>query len=124
MRPARARRHTPAVGDHSAVMEAIGELLAGSSRDLDAIERILTDGYAAALALEGEQWRLQKQLAAVASTLQFGDVERKSAELSELARRLELSDATLTRLRELLAILRGRYSELAAAGAGPHAVGR
>ena len=35
----------------------IDALLGTSARDLDEIERTLTDGYAQALSLEAEQWR-------------------------------------------------------------------
>ena len=101
--------------DHEALLGEIGTLLASSSRDLDLLERALTDGYATALSLEGEHWRLTRRLGAVASSLDSGDLDAKSRELSELAHRIELSEATLTRLREVLARLRGEYSEAAAA---------
>jgi hypothetical protein len=105
------------VGDHDALMGEIGALLASSSRDLDLLERTLTDGYATALSLEGEHWRLRRQLGVIVSSLEDGDVESKSRELSDLARRIELSEGTLARLREILARLRGEYSEAAEAAA-------
>jgi len=101
--------------DHEALLGEIGTLLASSSRDLELLERTLTDGYATALSLEGEHWRLTRRLGAVASSLDEGDLEAKSRELSELAHRIELAEATLARLREVLARLRGEYSEAAAA---------
>ena len=101
--------------DHEALLGEIGTLLASSSRDLELLERTLTDGYATALSLEGEHWRLTRRLGAVASNLDDGDLESKSRELSDLAYRIELSETTLARLREVLARLRGEYSEAAAA---------
>ena len=101
--------------DHEVLLGEIGTLLASSSRDLELLERTLTDGYATALSLEGEHWRLTRRLGAVASTLKEGDLDEKSRELSDLAYRIERSEATLLRLREVLARLRGEYSEAAAA---------
>jgi hypothetical protein len=105
------------VGDHEALIAEIAALLASPTRDLDLLERTLTDGYATALSLEGERWRLGRQLGAVVSTLDGGDDASKSRELSELSRRIELSEATLARLRDVLARLRGRYSQLVEAAA-------
>jgi hypothetical protein len=105
--------------DHEALLGEIGTLLASSSRDLELLERTLTDGYATALSLEGEHWRLTRRLGAVASTLENGDLEARSRELSELAQRIELSEATLARLREVLGRLRGEYSQAAAAASAP-----
>jgi hypothetical protein len=101
--------------DHEALLGELATLLASSPRDLELLERRLTDGYATALSLEGERWRLTRRLGAVASTLDDGDLEAKSRELSDLAQRIELSEATLVRLRKVLARLRGEYSEAAAA---------
>jgi hypothetical protein len=100
------------VGDQETLVEEISALLATSPSDLEVIERTLTDGYAKALSLEAERWRLQKQLAVIAATLERGDVEEKSKELSELVKRLELQDGALTKLRELLTQLRTEYTEV------------
>jgi hypothetical protein len=101
-----------AVGDQETLLEEISALLAACPSDLEVIERTLTDGYAKALSLEAERWRLQKQLAVIAATLERGDVEEKSKELSELVKRLELQDGALTKLRELLTQLRTEYTEV------------
>jgi len=77
-----------------------------ASGDLAKIERTLTDGYAQALSLEGERWRLEKRLGEVAATLESGDASAKTKELSSLAKRLEVSDGALSRLRALLVDLR------------------
>jgi len=85
--------------------EQISELIAAPERDRDRIERTLTDGYAHALALEAECFRLERRLTEVAQSLQPGDIEEKATELSELARRLNGSAGELGELR-------GRLSEL------------
>jgi len=99
------------VGEHEAVMEEINAVLASSLRDRARMERTLTDGYAHALSLEAERTRVQKELRALAATIERGDPAEKTREISELVRRMELQDDELTRLRELLARLRAEYSE-------------
>jgi hypothetical protein len=76
--------------------------------DLPRIERTLTDGYATALSLEAERWRIEKRMGEITSTFARGGTKTKTEELSALARRLEASDDALTRLRTLLASLRAR----------------
>jgi hypothetical protein len=74
--------------------------------DIARIERTLTDGYAMALSLEAERWRLEKQIGQVAAAIPLGQEATKARELSALSRRLEASDGDLARLRALLASLR------------------
>jgi hypothetical protein len=89
------------------MIEAIEALLEPArTRDLDAIERTLTDGYAKALSLEGERLRLEKRIGEVVATIGAEDATSKAHELSALSKRLEASDDDLTRLRGLLAELR------------------
>ncbi len=76
------------------------------------IERTLTDGYASALALEGERLRIERQIEGVAASLNAGDSERNAEELSLLARRRAKVDGDLVHLRDRLALLRRRASEL------------
>jgi hypothetical protein len=97
-----------AVGEgEESLIEAIEALLEPArNRDLDAIERTLTDGYAKALSLEGERLRLEKRIGEVVSTIGAEDATSKAHELSALSKRLEASDDDLTRLRGLLAELR------------------
>ena len=115
-RPPGAARYSPLLRKHDDLTGEIGALLATSPRDLALIERRLTDAYAAALSLEGERWRLERRLGAVAATADADEV-------SELTRRIECSEASLQRLRAGLARLRGEYSE-AVAVAGRSAAGR
>ena len=100
-------------------MGEISAAIASVPRDLERMERTLTDGYAKALSLEAEQWRLQKQLGAMAASLDRGDVERKARELAQLARQVERQEALLLRLRELLTRLRSEYGELLEIAAAP-----
>jgi len=97
------------------MMGQLSALLASAPRDRERIEQTLTDGYAHALSLEAERWRVQERLRALAATIEPGDLEEKTKELSELARRIELQDGVLVQLRELLARLRTEYAEVAAA---------
>jgi hypothetical protein len=76
--------------------------------DLTALERTLTDGYARALSLEAERWRIEKRISEVARTLTGTDEGLKTKELASLAKRLEASHVDLVALRGLLASLRAR----------------
>src|SRR6058998_29152 len=69
---------------------------------IDAIEHTLTAGYARALALEAERWRLERKIAEVASKLAEAK-DQEHSELANLGRRLSTADGDLTQLRELLA---------------------
>jgi hypothetical protein len=88
------------------LIDEINALMRTSTRDLTAIERTLTDGYAQALSLEAEKWRIEKRISEVAQTLQRGDTAKKARELSTLAKRLDGNAADLARLRALLSQLR------------------
>jgi len=103
------------VGEHEAVMEEITAVLGSSLRDRARMERTLTDGYAYALSLEAERTRVQKELRALAAASDRGDLAENTREISELARRIELHDVELRRLRELLVRLRAQYRRADAA---------
>jgi hypothetical protein len=79
---------------------------------LDAIEHTLTAGYARALALEAERWRLERRIAEVASKLADDSSELSHAELVQLGERLSAADGDLSRLRGLLSSLRTRAAEV------------
>lgn len=84
----------------------IQTMISSETRDLDQIERVLTDGYAEALSLEAEKWRLERRIAEIAHGIQRGDTLKKARELATLSKRLDGNAGTLTRLRDLLADLR------------------
>jgi hypothetical protein len=79
---------------------------------LDRMEHTLTEGYAYALELEAERWRLERQISAVAAALHTGE---STAELSSLASRFTVADTELSRLRSLLNRLRDRVRSLRSA---------
>ena len=82
---------------------------------LDHIEHTLTSGYARALALEAERWRLERKITDVAARLVEQVSDEDATELSKLSQRLADADGDLTRLRALLASLRTRADEVRAA---------
>jgi hypothetical protein len=108
---------------HATILEEISSLLAESESEagrshpsLAALEDTLTVGYARALELEAERWRLERRIGQLAPRLD-GDDAAPGAELARLARRAARTDGELQRLRSLLATLRARASALRAAGA-------
>jgi hypothetical protein len=72
------------------------------------IERTLTDGYARALALEGERLRIDREIAEVTSAINEGNSNRRAQELALLARRRARVDGDLNHLRSRLELLRVR----------------
>jgi hypothetical protein len=72
------------------------------------VERVLTDGYAHALVLEGERLQIERQIGAVTARIGEGGGRGLAGQLSELSARLSLTDRTLAELRGLLASLRDR----------------
>jgi predicted nucleic acid-binding Zn-ribbon protein len=88
------------------LLEKINALIDASRSDVDEIEHTLTDGYAQAMALEADRWRLQRRIAAVAAEIELGDVASNARELGALTTRLDANDSELRRLRSRLADLR------------------
>jgi hypothetical protein len=79
-------------------------LLDSSSKDprgpkIEELEHTLTDGYAAALALEGECLRIGKRI---------GELRVDGSESTQLRGRLRETEEELARLRDLLSVLRRR----------------
>ena len=81
---------------------------------IDAIEHTLTAGYARALALEAERWRLERRIAQVAAELGGKSQDDEHSELTQLGQRLSLADGDLSNLRGLLSSLRSRADEVRA----------
>jgi hypothetical protein len=88
------------------LLEKINTLIDTSTGDVDEIEHTLTDGYAQALSLEAERWRLERRVSEVAHEIERGDVAAKARELSTLATRLDGNAGDLRKLRARLADLR------------------
>jgi hypothetical protein len=103
----------------SGLLEQIDAVLAQTSAkanaDVDRIERTLTDGYASALALEAERWRIERKIGEVARLIGSGDVAGRAAELSELSQRLAAADGELGVLRARLTDLRQHAEAVRAA---------
>lgn len=90
----------------SDLLDRITALLGASTRDLDQIERTLTDGYAQALSLEAERWRLERRVTGLSRGIERGDTLSKARELADVAQRLESNGSDLTELRGALSQLR------------------
>ncbi len=76
------------------------------------MEDTLTEGYAQALALEAERWRLERRIGEVARD---PDATHFAEELRSLARRVTHADGELTKLRGLLGSLHDRTRTVRAA---------
>ena len=101
--------------DLSTLINRIDVLLQAPPESDDAevrahMETTLTDGYARALALEAEHWRLQRQIGAIAADLAEGRGRPRTKELAPLARRLSLVEKELRSLRDPLVSLRERIA--------------
>lgn len=88
-------------------------LEAAEPRLRERLEHTLTEGYARALALEGERFRLERRMGQLAGELN-GEPDPATAELATVARRLGDADAELARLRAVLKVLRARTREASA----------
>ncbi len=75
------------------------------------IEDLLTAGYARAMAIEGEQWRLQRRLVDVAVRLAEEYNELQARELRKLARELRNVEEDLAGIQALIRSLRARANE-------------
>jgi hypothetical protein len=102
--------------DRDLLIQDIGTLMSAPlngdrAARLASIERTLTDGYAVALALEGERLRLERRKEEITHSIS-ADVEGHglSGELSDLIDRMQETDGDLAKLRGLLAALR-RHAE-------------
>jgi hypothetical protein len=84
---------------------------------LASLEDTLTEGYAQALALEAERWRLERRLGEVARTVGGQDTASFAEELSALAKRLTSADGELSHLRALLGSLHDRARSMRVASA-------
>lgn len=103
------------MADDNPIFAEIAALLeTRSPAPLAELEDTLTSGYATALQLEAERWRIERRIAEVASLA--GEGRRAPAgELASLARRLSAADGELSRLRTMLGTLRDRADEVRAA---------
>lgn len=103
--------------DHTQLLDDIQTLLAAKPSDarLAEIEDTLAAGYARAMALEAERWRLERRIGEVARGFGEGKGKADTTEITRLANRMSAADGDLNRLRTLLGSLRERARELRAA---------
>lgn len=102
------------MADTKTIFDEISALLdAAQLPAVDDLEHTLTSGYAAALSLEAEGWRIERRIADVASNL--GRDRKEQRELARLAERLSAARSDLSRLRALLGTLRERTEAARAA---------
>jgi tRNA C32,U32 (ribose-2'-O)-methylase TrmJ len=97
------------------VIERIGDLLALPSQGRGApsrerIESVLTEGYAEALALDGQRLRLERKIDQVTAHLARGEESRVS-DLQKVLARIEETEEELAQLRKLLTALRRRVGQ-------------
>jgi hypothetical protein len=105
--------------DLMALFDDINELLSAPSSGAEApalahVEHTLTTGYARALALEAERWRLERRLGELAAASDDGPC---ALERADLADRLAEAARELAQLRNVLEPLRSRASALRVAAA-------
>jgi hypothetical protein len=86
------------------MQQQIEELLSADAPTLARMADILTEGYARALALEAERWRLERRIGEVAREGRTDIGE----ELKSLGTRLTRADGELSELRSLLGTLHER----------------
>jgi predicted nucleic acid-binding Zn-ribbon protein len=79
---------------------------------LERVDSTLTEGYAHALQLEAERWRIEQRIAELLAALPSETSELRASELSELSQRLASANESIASLRALLDSLRERRSEL------------
>ena len=108
------------VREENILLEEIQDLLreraaAAALPSLVRVEDTLTAGYARALALEAERWRLERAVADLAKRIGGDDTARQAEQLAALTRRIARVDARLARLRSMLLALKRRAAEVRAA---------
>ena len=99
------------------LIDDIRALLAAPSPDdsrpfLERLDATLTEGYAQALQLEAERWRIEQRIAEIIAGLGDKTDKRRTSELAELAQRRTVANEHIASLRTLLALLRDRRAEL------------
>jgi hypothetical protein len=102
------------VVDLSSLLAQI-EAVYGSDLDVESIERTLTDGYAYALELEAERWRLERKIGEVARLITGDSTVDRASEIATLSQRLSRADGDLTELRRRLTTLRRHADSVRAA---------
>ena len=79
---------------------------------LERLDATLTAGYAHALQLEAERWRLERRIGEVAARLGENQNGPDVKELASLGRRLTSANESIASLRTLLTSLRDRRTSI------------
>jgi hypothetical protein len=79
---------------------------------LERVDAKLTEGYARALQLEAERWRVEQRISEIIARLPEGVDRQETSELAGLAERRSTADEDLAVLRGLLGLLRERRTAL------------
>ena len=79
---------------------------------LERLDATLTAGYAQALQLEAERWRLERRIGEIAVEIAQPIDTASVEELASLSQRLTAANEAITSLRTLLATLRDRRSQI------------
>jgi hypothetical protein len=102
---------TSPADEYSVLCDEIRTLLdppvTGPGQSLERLEDTLTEGYARALALEAERWRLERRIGELGADVHRGH-DSPGEEIASLAARLSQASSRLDGLRALLAALRQR----------------
>lgn len=102
---------TPPPDEYAVLCDEIRTLLdpqvEAHEQSLARLEDTLTEGYARALALEAEQWRLERRIGELGAEVRGGEAQ-PGEEIATLAARLSQASNRLTGLRALLDALRRR----------------
>jgi hypothetical protein len=92
--------------DRGAVLDDIRVLTAAPAPLLDQVERTLADGYACALQIEAERWRLRQRLEERAASLGESPGSEHAVEVAGLAQGIARTEGELAELRAALLELR------------------
>ena len=116
-RPRRSA-NLPAMPLEDPLLAQIAALLAEANGPGDPaeLERTLTDGYARALALEAERWRLQQRLGKITAAVARGEIASR-LELAAAVRHLDRQEDEIGALRQELGRLQQRHSSAVRASA-------
>ena len=101
--------------DRGAVLDDIRALTAAPAPLLDQVERTLADGYACALQIEAERWRLRQLLEERAASLGESPGSEDVVEVTDLGQGIARTDCELAELRAALLKLRETARRIRAA---------
>jgi hypothetical protein len=102
-----ADRETPLLEEIRALVDA--PRAGDEAPDRARIEQTLTDGYAHALQLDAERFRLERSIRETVASLRRENAEDEAHKLVVLSERATTTAGELAQLRSRLAVLQDRY---------------